>query len=276
MKEGLIPMANQELNNRYVDYVNDQVERIYAFKEDYESTHNNTLGNYPFAVENKYDVPQVSILKESTVGNDARYAAIEQHVQQQIVMEYFVQGQDSDVRKMYRDLQVEGSTYPADQAAVLLTEQNLVQSHEESDRALTDVLDVLEGQDHPTLERIKELRDKGVAITPSRNDAQLESIQSSMDRHYTRAIRPSDQMEELIAQAEQEARTLDNTLDNILKLEEKGVENPLNSPSVDVSNDPQVSASDRELLKLLYRNKQMGVSSASSESPASPSQGMDI
>lgn len=105
-------------------------------------------------------------------------------------------------------------------------------------------------------------------------DDKLAQVQANMDDYYVDNERPSDRMEALINQAEQEARELDTTLDRILELEESGIENALNTPeaNADKGNDVSVDeeSSARQLLKDLYRRKQHE-SSATKSAPSKES-----
>lgn len=264
-------MPEKDTNKRYTEYVNDQVERVHAFKDAYEAQHNTELGDYPFTVEGKYPVPNISVQQDLDVANDheARlYALIENDIHNHIITEAVAQTEDPQYRETYRNLQeLGGGSDFSEQLRGKVTQAQLNSKSDPSvrlafdsdgnpDIALHNILDALEQKgDHPTLAFAKELSNKGVTLTPSPDEVQLKNVQSDMENHYAKHVRPSQQMEQLINKAENEARTLDRTLDQILELEAQGVENPLNEPKV-VEAAPKQSNREYELLKALLRKKQ--------------------
>lgn len=265
-------MAEVPLTERYNIYINDQVDRIEAFQEQYESQNDVALGAYPYAVDGEIITP-ASLYADTE--EYSKHRIVENEIHTQLIMEAQYQNsiESVDGLESYRTLQsLDTATFSSlsDNLVIDGHVDNLTEANELTSTVLSD----LEGSDNPTLSKVKELSN-GKNLSPSSEENKVNELLQSMESHYESHPRPSQQMEELIQQAEQEARQLDNTLDRILTLEEQGVENPLAAPDVET---PEVSTeSERELLKSLYRNKQQShLSSSSTPKSPSKSQGLDI
>lgn len=265
-------MAEVPLNERFNHYMNDQVDRIESFQEDYEADNDVTLGAYPYAVDGEIITPESNYPDEP---KDSPIRIAEKGIHTNVIMEAQQQSaiESEEGLDSYRILQgldtVSSSTVSDD-----LVIDGHVSSLDESQALVGQVLTDLEGKDNPTLSKVKELG-KTNTLSPSSEENKVNELLQSMDEHYTLHPRPSEQMEELIHQAENEARQLDQTLDRILTLEEQGVENPLDAPSVDDSASLSTE-SERELLKSLYRNKQQSYQGVGETDTPSNSQEFDI
>lgn len=247
-------------NLRYKQFLNDQVNRIQAFEKTYEEKHGEKLlALYPYGIDER---PEES---------DAVDGTIEQLMYKDIKWAVEEAGEDVEQAKLLQEL----GTYDTDADALrsALYHKGLVSSKEVADEAFNHMLTAIEGRDNPILDRVKDQTARVGKLLVTQETRDLTDVQEDLDTHYVKFTRPSDQMEQLIVQAEQEARTLDRTLDTILKLEDQGVVNPLNDPDIHDSSVEQVSGSDRELLKSLFRKKQ-AVAPKASTTP-DPSQGMD-
>lgn len=254
------------------DYVKDQGTRIEAFKLEYEKSNNTTLGEFPYAASHKYVIPEQTHFDPYT---NPRQAAAERILHEYVVAESEKQGvsrEQEDPRFQTGEYDNESSQNIA--VLNLMINQDM-ETFEEAEDVMQQTLNVVDGKDNPTLDHVKALADQGVELTPSINETEYAKVKVNMKEHYTQHQRPSEQMELLIAKAENEARTLDHTLDEILELEAQGVQNPLAEPEVASENVSPNTSREHELLKTLLRKKQPAVSKESSSSKE-PSLDADI
>jgi len=252
-------------SERLADYINGQVDQIHTFEKEYEKDTGIILGGYPYYTKEGNPVKRQY---DPSLQNEGRDREIEDYIQTRIEEEADFQQQLDPVDKtLYRETMPKNSEPVNDILSIIEKGYGPHDDHSHIDHEYDDVMRIIEppvegaetSSENPTLRYVKQKAEQEPgSLQPSPWEKQVGDMLKSMGAHYEQVPRPSDEMEKLISQAEQDARHLDLRLSRVLELEEQGAENPLREQERDQEQEPQVESNtqeskERSLLKDLYR-----------------------
>lgn len=259
-------MSDEAVKARGYRLMQEHMDRIREFEEEQEQQTGNELGVYPYRVifDPAYETTEDP--KKAFIDREFHEALVEENAMESSMDE-------ASVRE-YRTLH-SAIGGPERLDTMELDYEEAFGSTADFDQTFEAVMNEVYAKENPTLDKASNMaKDYPEVLGKSKEEAGYAGIEREMESYYEGRTSPSEQMELLIEQAEQDARQLDRRLDKVLELEEQGAINPLREQEAETTGpeEPALASRDRELLKDLFRRKQSEQPNQSTAEPSATKQ----